>query len=332
MLGWHIVIGIGEAVITGLVVGSVVAVRPDLVHGARPRAGRRARSRSARAARTTAGRGMRPRTFLRRRPPGHAAARRRRQLLRLRQPRRARARRRAGRASATRREQPPAADGPLAGYETTRRRGRPAGSRRPRRGARLLVVLVLDLGCSGSRRLAPADEAGPTPTAPTSAPEGPRRWAPDTATGCTSTATPRSTGRRPHLKVAGAARVRAGRGRDAHGLVRRLRRLPASCSRVVVAVSQVPPAYLLKRMVVEVPVRGLRAAAAVRRAPARGPRCSGSRVSEPGLLAAWALLAKGTLGVLASLTLAATTEPRDLLAGLERLRRARTSSCRSWAS
>lgn len=36
MLGWHTVIGIGEAVVTGLVVGSVVATRPDLVHGARP--------------------------------------------------------------------------------------------------------------------------------------------------------------------------------------------------------------------------------------------------------------------------------------------------------
>ena len=35
MVGWHALIGIGEAVITGLVVGSVVAVRPDLVHGAR---------------------------------------------------------------------------------------------------------------------------------------------------------------------------------------------------------------------------------------------------------------------------------------------------------
>lgn len=34
MLGWHVVIGIGEAVVTGLVVGSVVAVRPDLVRGA----------------------------------------------------------------------------------------------------------------------------------------------------------------------------------------------------------------------------------------------------------------------------------------------------------
>jgi cobalt/nickel transport system permease protein len=35
MLGWHTLIGLGEAVITGLVVGSVVAVRPDLCHGAR---------------------------------------------------------------------------------------------------------------------------------------------------------------------------------------------------------------------------------------------------------------------------------------------------------
>jgi len=35
MLSWHAVIGIGEAVITGLVVASVVGVRPDLVYGAR---------------------------------------------------------------------------------------------------------------------------------------------------------------------------------------------------------------------------------------------------------------------------------------------------------
>jgi cobalt/nickel transport system permease protein len=36
MLGWHTVIGIGEAVITGLVVAGVVAVRPDLCYGAGP--------------------------------------------------------------------------------------------------------------------------------------------------------------------------------------------------------------------------------------------------------------------------------------------------------
>ena len=35
MVGWHSIIGIGEAAITGLVIGSVVAVRPDLVYGAR---------------------------------------------------------------------------------------------------------------------------------------------------------------------------------------------------------------------------------------------------------------------------------------------------------
>ena len=36
MLGWHVLIGLGEAVITGLVVASVIALRPDLVYGARP--------------------------------------------------------------------------------------------------------------------------------------------------------------------------------------------------------------------------------------------------------------------------------------------------------
>ncbi|WP_432477056.1 energy-coupling factor ABC transporter permease [Nocardioides sp. GXQ0305] len=35
MLSWHVLIGIGEAVITTLAVGSVVATRPDLVYGAR---------------------------------------------------------------------------------------------------------------------------------------------------------------------------------------------------------------------------------------------------------------------------------------------------------
>ena len=36
MVGWHSLIGIGEAVITGLVVSAVVATRPDLVYVARP--------------------------------------------------------------------------------------------------------------------------------------------------------------------------------------------------------------------------------------------------------------------------------------------------------
>ncbi len=35
MVGWHLVIGAGEAVITAAVLGAVVATRPDLVHAAR---------------------------------------------------------------------------------------------------------------------------------------------------------------------------------------------------------------------------------------------------------------------------------------------------------
>jgi cobalt/nickel transport system permease protein len=36
MVGWHSLIGIGEAFITGLMVSAVVATRPDLVYAARP--------------------------------------------------------------------------------------------------------------------------------------------------------------------------------------------------------------------------------------------------------------------------------------------------------
>lgn len=36
MVGWHALIGLGEAAITILVVGAVTATRPDLVYGARP--------------------------------------------------------------------------------------------------------------------------------------------------------------------------------------------------------------------------------------------------------------------------------------------------------
>lgn len=35
MVGWHLLIGLGEAIISALTVGSVLAVRPDLVYGAR---------------------------------------------------------------------------------------------------------------------------------------------------------------------------------------------------------------------------------------------------------------------------------------------------------
>ena len=88
---------------------------------------------------------------------------------------------------------------------------------------------------------------------------------------------------------------------------------------VVVAISRVPATYLLKRMVVEIPFVVF---ALLLPFVAHGPYTEvlGLSLSESGLLSAWGLLVKGTLGVLASLTLAATTEPQELLAGLERLR------------
>jgi cobalt/nickel transport system permease protein len=87
----------------------------------------------------------------------------------------------------------------------------------------------------------------------------------------------------------------------------------------VVAVSRVPVGRLARGMVVEVPFLVF---AAVLPLVSRGPEVGvlGVSVSRPGTVAAAGLVMKGTLGVLASLTLASTTEPRALLVGLERLR------------
>jgi cobalt/nickel transport system permease protein len=88
---------------------------------------------------------------------------------------------------------------------------------------------------------------------------------------------------------------------------------------VVVAVSRVPVLFLLKRMWIELPFVAF---AVLVPFVATGPRVEvwGLGLSEPGLVAAFALVAKGTLGVLAALTLAATTEAQDVVAGLARLR------------
>lgn len=86
-----------------------------------------------------------------------------------------------------------------------------------------------------------------------------------------------------------------------------------------VVLARVPASYLLPRMLVEVPFVVF---ALLVPFVATGPRTEvlGLSLSEPGLVSAFALLAKGTLGVLAGLLLAATTEPTALLRGLERLR------------
>ncbi len=83
--------------------------------------------------------------------------------------------------------------------------------------------------------------------------------------------------------------------------------------------TRVPVGYFVKRMVVEVPFVVF---ALLMPFVARGPRVEVGpfSVSEHGLVGAFGLLAKATIGVVAALTLATTTEPRDLVAGLERLR------------
>ncbi|PWN01422.1 cobalt ECF transporter T component CbiQ [Nocardioides silvaticus] len=92
---------------------------------------------------------------------------------------------------------------------------------------------------------------------------------------------------------------------------------------VVVLVARVPIPFLLRRLVIEVPFVVF---AVLIPFIAQGPQVAvplpwgDLMVSESGLLAAWGILVKGTLGVLASLTLAATTEPTDVLIGLQRLR------------
>ena len=88
---------------------------------------------------------------------------------------------------------------------------------------------------------------------------------------------------------------------------------------VVVAVSRVPPGYLVPRMLVEIPFVVF---ALLVPLVSLGPRTEvlGVSVSAPGLVAAWTLLIKATLGVIGGLTLAATTEPQAMVRGLERLR------------
>jgi cobalt/nickel transport system permease protein len=87
----------------------------------------------------------------------------------------------------------------------------------------------------------------------------------------------------------------------------------------VLVLARVPVRWLAPRLLVEVPFVVF---ALLVPFVAEGPRTEvlGLSVSEPGLWSAWALLVKGTIGVVASLTVAATTEPQHLLVGLRRLR------------
>ncbi|MFI7064351.1 cobalt ECF transporter T component CbiQ [Kribbella sp. NPDC050124] len=86
-----------------------------------------------------------------------------------------------------------------------------------------------------------------------------------------------------------------------------------------VVVARLPGLVVSRRLAVETPFIVF---ALVLPFVATGPRIDvlGLELSQSGVLGAWNVLAKGTLGVVAAILLSATTAPRDLLAGLERLR------------
>ncbi|GII66964.1 cobalt ECF transporter T component CbiQ [Sphaerisporangium krabiense] len=87
----------------------------------------------------------------------------------------------------------------------------------------------------------------------------------------------------------------------------------------VAALARVPAGFVLRRMVIEVPFVVFAVALPV---IGLGERVEvlGLSLSAEGLWAAWNILAKATLGVVASILLAATTEPRMMLLGARRLR------------
>ncbi|MGW5188642.1 cobalt ECF transporter T component CbiQ [Kribbella sp. NPDC004138] len=86
-----------------------------------------------------------------------------------------------------------------------------------------------------------------------------------------------------------------------------------------VVVAKLPAPVVSRRLAVETPFIMF---ALLLPFVATGPRIDilGLHLSQSGVLGAWNVLAKGTLGVIAAILLSATTAPRDLLAGLERLR------------
>jgi cobalt/nickel transport system permease protein len=81
----------------------------------------------------------------------------------------------------------------------------------------------------------------------------------------------------------------------------------------------IPLRWLARRAVIELPFVVL---AVLLPFAAGAPRVDvlGLSLSVAGLYAGWNILVKGTLGVLVSLTLAATTSLADMIAGLQRLR------------
>jgi len=88
---------------------------------------------------------------------------------------------------------------------------------------------------------------------------------------------------------------------------------------LITFIAKVPPAWLAKRSLLELPFV---ATALLLPFLTSGPRVDllGLSLAVDGLWAGWNILVKGTLGILIALLLAATTSARDLLLGLDRLR------------
>ncbi|MFC8824880.1 cobalt ECF transporter T component CbiQ [Streptomyces sp. NPDC057137] len=87
----------------------------------------------------------------------------------------------------------------------------------------------------------------------------------------------------------------------------------------VAVLARVPAGFLLRRMLIEVPFVAF-AVLMPFVVPGDQVQFLGVSLSVPGLWGAWNVLAKGTLGVAASVLLASTTELRALLLGLQRLK------------
>jgi cobalt/nickel transport system permease protein len=87
---------------------------------------------------------------------------------------------------------------------------------------------------------------------------------------------------------------------------------------VVAALARIGPGWLLSRSLIELPFIVF-AVALPWLGTGERVQWLGLSLSVDGLYGAWNIVAKGSLGVLASLLLAATTTTRDLIVGLDRL-------------
>lgn len=332
MVGVHVLIGIGEAAITALTVGAVIAVRPDLVHGARgltaplelrtsplaapadapaaPEAEPVPAAAAAAPAAPCAASGWpgSPPPWCARAasattPPPAPTAWRRSPTIRASTPRPG--------------STPPRTPrSPTTASRTSPTRGCPAASPGSSGSARRWPwARACSSSCAAAR-------APPPSSRPARAPSVRRRSAPEMGAGHAHKLY--RHGHSPvhalpaHCKIAAVfcfVLVVVSTPREAlwaFGLYAALLALAAAAARV-------PAGFLLTRLLIEVPFVAF---ALLMPFVAEGPRVhvGGLSLSTSGLWGAWNILAKGTLGVAASVLLAATTELRELLQGLQRLR------------